>query len=68
MNNHQAVIDGIIPAHTHQEKDCLIEHLKNKVKRYEDALHFIQSQAGIPDAADACRQIIKTAREALEEK
>lgn len=58
MNNHKAVISGVIPAHTRQEKDALIAHLKAKLKLAEKRLEEIQiggmgSYSGIACASTA---------------
>jgi hypothetical protein len=43
-----------------------LELLQTKLALAVEALEFVQSQAGIADAGEACRAIIKTARAALE--
>lgn len=61
---------------THDRIDCLdcdaswegqdIVKLEANLALAVEALELVQSQAGIADAGEACRAIIKTARAALE--
>lgn len=45
---------------------CECDLMKENLALAVEALEFVQSQAGIADAGEACRAIIKTARAALE--
>jgi len=45
---------------------CECDLMRERLRIAEEALEFVQSQAGIADAGEACRAIIKTARAALE--
>lgn len=45
-----------------------VHHLMKRAAHLEKALRLVQAQAGLPDPADACRQIIKTAKDALGER
>ncbi len=42
--------------------------LAGQVDRYEKAIKLMMIQCGLPDAGDACRAVIKTGKETLEDK
>lgn len=62
------IIDQV--AESLKVKMLMIEHedLLEEIKKYRKALERIGGQAGIPDAGDTCRAIIKTVKEALGRK
>lgn len=60
MTNEEAVILGIIPAHSREEKDILINHLKSAIRK-------MMAMAGHPDAGQGCRNVISCGKDAIRE-
>lgn len=59
--------DGMDPdwRPTQSNKCAKLKIISEKLTLAVETLEFVQSQAGIADAGEACRAIIKTARTAL---
>lgn len=62
---HPAEIEAIYGVRV-SPRLCECDLMKEKLTLAVEALELVQSQAGIADAGEACRAIIKTARAALE--
>lgn len=45
-----------------------LNEVVEKMEIYEKAIKLMMIQCGLPDAGDACRAVIKTGKETLEDK